>query len=114
MAAVGASAPKTASEILAFISIAAVGAITLIALRRRWALALLRLVGATPAQIRALVRGEAALIVTVSLGGRSSGEVDPVSERLLERLRVAGVGIAGDAQGGIGVEHAGDLAAREL
>jgi ABC-type lipoprotein release transport system permease subunit len=67
MAAVGASPTKTVSEIFAFASIVVVRMLVMIALRRHRELALHRLVGATPDQIRAMVRGEAALII-VGLG----------------------------------------------
>jgi hypothetical protein len=56
------------AEIFAFTSIVVLSTIIMIAFRRQREWALLRLVGATPGQIRAMVRGEAALIVTVGLG----------------------------------------------
>ena len=45
---------------------------------------------------------------------RDSGEIDAVKTGLLERLRIPGVGISGDAERRIGMEHAGDLARRQL
>jgi putative ABC transport system permease protein len=60
--------PRVVAEIFAFTSIVVVSSLVMIAFRRQWERALLRLVGATPGQIRAMVRGEAALIVTVGVG----------------------------------------------
>jgi putative ABC transport system permease protein len=60
--------PQVVAEIFAFTSIVVFSSLIMIAFRRQWERALLRLVGATPGQIRAMVRGEAALIVTVGLG----------------------------------------------
>jgi putative ABC transport system permease protein len=54
--------------IFAFTSIAVVNALAMIALRRGGELALLRLTGATPRQVRSMARWEAALIVAIGLG----------------------------------------------
>jgi putative ABC transport system permease protein len=54
--------------VFAFTSIAVVNTLAMIALRRGRELALLRLVGATPRQVRSMARWEAALIVAVGLG----------------------------------------------
>jgi putative ABC transport system permease protein len=60
--------PQFVAEIFAFTSIAVVTTLVMIALRRRRELALLRLVGATPRQVRAMARWEAILIITIGLG----------------------------------------------
>jgi hypothetical protein len=60
--------PQFVAEVFAFTSIVVVSMLIMIALRRQRELALLRFFGATPDQIRAMVHGEAALIVTVGLG----------------------------------------------
>ena len=54
--------------IFAFTSIAVLNTLSMIALRRRRELALLRLTGASPRQVRAMARWEAGLIVTIGLG----------------------------------------------
>jgi putative ABC transport system permease protein len=54
--------------IFAFTSIAVLNTLTMIALRRRRELGLLRLVGATPRQVRSMARWESGLIVTIGLG----------------------------------------------
>ena len=54
--------------IFAFTSIAVVNTLAMIALQRGRELALLRLVGGTPGQVRSMARWEAALIVTIGLG----------------------------------------------
>jgi putative ABC transport system permease protein len=54
--------------IFAFTSIAVLNTLTMIALRRRRELGLLRLVGATPRQVRSMARWEAGLIVAIGLG----------------------------------------------
>jgi putative ABC transport system permease protein len=54
--------------IFAFTSIAVVNTLAMIALRRGRELALLRLTGATPRQVRSMARWEAALIVAIGLG----------------------------------------------
>jgi putative ABC transport system permease protein len=54
--------------IFAFTSIAVLNTLTMVALRRRRELALLRLTGATPRQVRGMARWEAGLIVTIGLG----------------------------------------------
>jgi putative ABC transport system permease protein len=60
--------PQFVAEIFAFTSIAVVTTLVMISLRRRRELGLLRLVGATPRQIRSMARWEAALIVAIGLG----------------------------------------------
>ena len=60
--------PLFVAMIFAFTSIAVINTLTMIALRRRRELALLRLVGATPRQVRSMGRWEAGLIVTIGLG----------------------------------------------
>jgi putative ABC transport system permease protein len=54
--------------IFAFTSIAVVNTLTMIGLQRRRELALLRLVGGTPRQVRSMARWEAGLIITIGLG----------------------------------------------
>jgi putative ABC transport system permease protein len=54
--------------IFAFTSIAVVNTLTMIGLQRGRELALLRLVGGTPGQVRSMARWEALLIVTIGLG----------------------------------------------
>jgi putative ABC transport system permease protein len=60
--------PQFVAEIFAFTSIAVVNTLIMIALRRGRELALLRLVGATPRQVRSMARWEAALILVIGLG----------------------------------------------
>ena len=60
--------PQFVAEIFAFTSIAVVTTLIMIALRRGRELALLRLVGATPRQVRSMARWEAALILAIGLG----------------------------------------------
>jgi putative ABC transport system permease protein len=60
--------PLFVGMIFAFTSIAVINTLTMIALRRRRELALLRLVGATPRQVLSMARWEAVLIVLVGLG----------------------------------------------
>jgi putative ABC transport system permease protein len=60
--------PQFVAEIFAFTSIAVVNTLLMIALRRRRELALMRLVGATPRQVRSMARWEAALIIAIGLG----------------------------------------------
>ena len=60
--------PQFVAEIFAFTSIAVITTLIMIALRRRRELGLLRLVGATPRQVRSMARWEAALIITIGLG----------------------------------------------
>ena len=59
--------PLFVAMIFAFTSIAVVNTLVMIALRRGRELALLRLVGATPRQVRSMARWEAALIVGIGL-----------------------------------------------
>ena len=60
--------PQFVAEIFAFTSIAVITTLIMIALRRRRELALLRLVGATPRQVRSMARWEAVLIIAIGLG----------------------------------------------
>ncbi len=60
--------PQFVGEIFAFTSIAVINTLLMIALRRKRELGLLRLVGATPRQVRSMARWEAALIITIGLG----------------------------------------------
>ncbi|MGH2926994.1 MAG: ABC transporter permease, partial [Solirubrobacteraceae bacterium] len=60
--------PQFVAEIFAFTSIAVVSTLIMIGLRRGRELALLRLVGATPRQVRSMARWEAALIIIIGLG----------------------------------------------
>ncbi len=54
--------------LFAFTAIAVINTLIMVALRRRRELALLRLVGATPRQVRSMARWEAALIIAIGLG----------------------------------------------
>jgi putative ABC transport system permease protein len=60
--------PLFVAMIFAFTSIAIVNTLVMIALRRGRELALLRLVGATPHQVRSMARWEAGLIIVIGLG----------------------------------------------
>ena len=60
--------PLFVAIIFAFTSIAVVNTLTMIALQRGRELALLRLVGGTPGQVRSMARWEAGLVVTIGLG----------------------------------------------
>jgi putative ABC transport system permease protein len=60
--------PLFEAMIFAFTSIAVLNTLTMIALRRRRELGLMRVVGATSRQVRSMARWEAALIVTIGLG----------------------------------------------
>ncbi len=60
--------PLFVAMIFAFTSIAVINTLVMIALRRGRELALLRLVGATPHQVRSMARWEAVLIITIGLG----------------------------------------------
>ena len=60
--------PLFVAIIFAFTSIAVVNTLVMIALRRGRELALLRLVGGTPGQVRSMARWEAGLIITIGLG----------------------------------------------
>ena len=60
--------PLFVAMIFAFTSIAVINTLVMIALRRGRELALLRLVGATPRQVRSMARSEAALIIAIGLG----------------------------------------------
>jgi putative ABC transport system permease protein len=61
--------PLFVAMIFAFTSVAVVNTLAMIALRRGRELALLRLVGGTRRQVRSMARWEAALIITIGLGG---------------------------------------------
>jgi putative ABC transport system permease protein len=60
--------PLFVTMIFTFASIAVINTLTMIALRRRRELALLRLAGAVPRQVRSMARWEAGLIVAIGLG----------------------------------------------
>jgi putative ABC transport system permease protein len=60
--------PLFVTMIFSFTGIAVLNTLTMIGLRRRRELALLRLVGATPRQVRSMTRWEAALIIMIGLG----------------------------------------------
>jgi putative ABC transport system permease protein len=60
--------PQFVTEIFGFTSIAILSTLIMIGLRRRRELGLLRLIGATPRQVRSMARWEAALIITIGLG----------------------------------------------
>jgi putative ABC transport system permease protein len=60
--------PFFVAMIFAFTSIAILNTLIMIALRRRRELALLRLIGATPRQVRSMARWEAVLIIIIGLG----------------------------------------------
>jgi putative ABC transport system permease protein len=59
--------PQFVAEIFAFTSIAVVNTLIMVALRRRRELGLVRLLGATPRQVRSMARSEAALIIAIGL-----------------------------------------------
>jgi putative ABC transport system permease protein len=61
-------APLFVAIIFVFTSIAVVNTLAMIALQRRRELALLRLAGGTPGQVRSMARWEAALILMLGLG----------------------------------------------
>jgi putative ABC transport system permease protein len=60
--------PLFVAIIFAFTSIAVVNTLAMIALRRGRELALLRLTGATPRQVRSMARWESALIIAIGVG----------------------------------------------
>jgi putative ABC transport system permease protein len=60
--------PLFVAIIFAFTSIAVINTLAMIALQRGRELALLRLVGGTPRQVRSMARWEAGLIVAIGLG----------------------------------------------
>jgi putative ABC transport system permease protein len=60
--------PQFVAEIFGFASIAVLTTLIMIALRRSRELALLRLVGATPRQVRSMARWEALLIIAIGIG----------------------------------------------
>ncbi len=59
--------PMFVAMIFGFTSIAVINTLTMIALRRRRELALLRLVGATSRQVRSMAKWEAGLIVCIGI-----------------------------------------------
>src|SRR5215210_5630391 len=82
--------PLFVAIIFAFTSIAVVNTLAMIALRRRRELALLRLVGGTPRQLRSMARWEAALIVAIGLGvglAIAASALLPLSHALTGSLR---------------------------
>jgi len=60
--------PLFVAIIFAFTSIAVVNTLAMIALRRGRELALLRLTGATPRQVRSMARWEAGLVIAIGIG----------------------------------------------
>jgi putative ABC transport system permease protein len=60
--------PLFVTMIFSFTGVAVLNTLTMIGLRRRRELALLRLIGATPRQVRSMARWEAALIIMIGLG----------------------------------------------
>jgi putative ABC transport system permease protein len=60
--------PQFVAEIFGFTSISVLTTLIMIALRRSRELALLRLVGASPRQVRSMARWEAAIIIVIGLG----------------------------------------------
>ena len=82
--------PLFVAMIFAFTSIAVVNTLMMIGLRRGRELALLRLIGATPRQVRSMSRWEAGLIVTIGLGlglAISATALLPLSHALNGSLR---------------------------
>ena len=82
--------PLFVAIIFAFTSIAVVNTLAMIALQRGRELALLRLVGGTPGQVRAMARWEAGLIVTIGLGlglAIAATALLPLSHALTGNLR---------------------------
>jgi putative ABC transport system permease protein len=82
--------PLFVAIIFAFTSIAVVNTLTMIALQRGRELALLRLVGGTPGQVRSMARWEAGLIVTIGLGlglAIAAAALLPLSHALTGSLR---------------------------
>jgi putative ABC transport system permease protein len=82
--------PLIVAIIFAFSSIAVVNTLMMIALRRGRELALLRLVGGTPGQVRSMARWEATLIVTIGLGlglAIAAASLLPLSHALTGTLR---------------------------
>lgn len=76
--------------IFAFTSIAVVNTLTMIAMQRGRELALLRLVGGTPRQVRSMARWEAGLIVTIGLGvglAIAAAALFPLSRALTGSIR---------------------------
>jgi putative ABC transport system permease protein len=82
--------PLFVAMIFAFTSIAVVNTLVMIALRRGRELALLRLTGATPRQVRSMARWEAVLIITIGLGvglAIAATALMPLSQALTGSLR---------------------------
>ncbi len=82
--------PLFVAMIFAFTSIAVVNTLVMIGLRRGRELALLRLVGATPRQVRSMARWEAGLIIAIGLGvglAIAATALLPLSQALTGGLR---------------------------
>ena len=82
--------PLFVAMIFAFTSIAVVNTLVMIGLRRGRELALLRLVGATPRQVRSMARWEAGLIIAIGLGvglAIAATALLPLSQALTGSLR---------------------------
>jgi putative ABC transport system permease protein len=82
--------PLFVAMIFAFASIAVVNTLAMIGLRRGRELALLRLVGGTPRQVRSMARWEAALILAIGLGlglAIAATALLPLSHALTGNLR---------------------------
>jgi putative ABC transport system permease protein len=82
--------PLIVAIIFAFTSIAVINTLVMIALQRGRELALLRLVGGTPRQVRSMARWEAGLIIAIGLGlglAISATALLPLSHALTGSLR---------------------------
>jgi putative ABC transport system permease protein len=82
--------PLFVAMIFAFTSIAVVNTLVMIGLRRGRELALLRLVGATPRQVRSMARWEAGLIIAIGLSvglAIAATALLPLSQALTGSLR---------------------------
>jgi putative ABC transport system permease protein len=82
--------PLFVAIIFAFTSIAVVNTLAMIALQRGRELALLRLVGGTPGQVRSMARWEAGLIIAIGLGlglAVAAAALLPLSHALTGGLR---------------------------
>jgi putative ABC transport system permease protein len=82
--------PLFVAMIFAFTSIAVINTLMMIGLRRGRELALLRLVGATPRQVRSMARWEAGLIIAIGLGvglAIAATALLPLSHALTGELR---------------------------
>jgi hypothetical protein len=117
--------PLFVGIIFAFTSIAVVNTLAMIALQRRRELALLRLAGGTPGQVRSMARWEAALVIAMGLGlglAIAATALLPLSHALTGTLRPhvppgaargdpRRVGAAGAARAGAADEEGAALAA---